>query len=45
VPTTFTVTTAKGRHLYFRQPPGPPLGNRTGALSGRGIDVQDHAPK
>ena len=40
VPVTFTVTTAKGRHVYFRQPPGPPLGNGTGALSGRGIDVR-----
>src|SRR6266851_1990826 len=40
VPVTFTVTTAKGRHLYFRQPPGAPLGNRTGALSGRSIDVR-----
>jgi len=40
IPVTFTVTTAKGRHLYFRQPPGAPLGNSTGALSGRGIDVR-----
>src|ERR1039457_965378 len=40
IPVTFTVTTAKGRHLYFRQPPGAPLGNGTGALSGRGIDVR-----
>jgi uncharacterized protein YidB (DUF937 family) len=40
VPVTFTVTTAKGRHVYFRQPPGTPLGNSTGALSGRGIDVR-----
>jgi hypothetical protein len=40
VPVTFTVTTAKGRHVYFRQPPGTPLGNGTGALSGRGIDVR-----
>jgi hypothetical protein len=42
VPVTFTVTTAKGRHVYFRQPPGPPFGNGTGALSGRGIDVRGH---
>jgi Bifunctional DNA primase/polymerase, N-terminal len=42
LPVTFTVTTGKGRHLYFCQPPGPPLGNRTGALSGRGIDVRGH---
>jgi hypothetical protein len=40
IPVTFTVTTAKGRHIYFRQPPGAPLGNGTGALSGRGIDVR-----
>src|SRR5260370_14497659 len=40
LPVTFTLTTAKGRHLYFRQPPGAPLGNSTGALSGRGIDVR-----
>ena len=40
VPVTFTVTTGKGRHMYFRQPPGVPLGNGTGALAGRGIDVR-----
>src|ERR1035438_2659527 len=40
IPVTFTVTTAKGRHLYFRQPPGAPFGNGTGALSGLGIDVR-----
>jgi hypothetical protein len=42
LPVTFTVTTGKGHHVYFRQPPGPPLGNGTGALSGRGIDVRGH---
>jgi hypothetical protein len=40
LPVTFTVTTGKGRHIYFRQPSGPPLGNRTGGLPGRGIDVR-----
>jgi hypothetical protein len=40
LPVTFTVATGKGKHIYFRQPPGPPLGNRTGALSGHGIDVR-----
>src|ERR1017187_1400954 len=40
IPVTFTVSTAKGRHLYFRHPPGAPFGNGTGALSGRGIDVR-----
>ena len=40
VPVTFTVTTGKGRHVYFRQPPGAPLGNGIGALAGRGIDVR-----
>ncbi len=40
VPVTFTVTTGKGRHVYFRQPPGVLLGNGTGALAGRGMDVR-----
>ena len=40
VPVTFTVTTGKGRHLYFRQPPGAPLGNGTGTLAGRDMDVR-----
>ena len=40
VPVTFTVTTGKGRHVYFRQPPGGPLGNSIGALAGRGMDVR-----
>ena len=40
VPVTFTVTTGKGRHVYFRQPPGVPLGNGTGALAGRDMDVR-----
>jgi hypothetical protein len=40
VPVTFTVTTGKGRHVYFRQPPGGPLGNGTGALSGWDMDVR-----
>jgi hypothetical protein len=40
VPLTFMVTTGKGRHVYFRQPPGGLLGNGTGALAGRGMDVR-----
>ena len=40
VPVTFTVTTGKGRHLYFRQPRGVPLGNSIGALAGLGMDVR-----
>lgn len=36
---TFTVITAKGRHLYYRQP-AEPLGNSPGALAGRGIDIR-----
>ena len=40
VPVTFTVTTGKGRHVYFRQPPGAPLGNGIGALAGQGMDVR-----
>jgi len=37
---TFTVTTSKGRHFYYRQEEGAPLGNGRGALAGRGIDVR-----
>jgi hypothetical protein len=37
---TFTVTTGKGSHHYYRQPPGVELGNGVGALAGRGIDVR-----
>lgn len=40
VPDTFAVTTAKGRHYYFWQPDGAPLGNSAGAMSGQGIDVR-----
>src|ERR1017187_1892355 len=40
VPGTFMVTTGKGRHVYFRQPPGVLLGNGIGALAGRGIDMR-----
>jgi hypothetical protein len=40
VPVTFTVTTGRGRHVYFRQPPGVPLGNGIGALAGLGMDVR-----
>jgi hypothetical protein len=37
---TFTVATAKGRHFYYRQDRGAPLGNGRGQLAGRGIDVR-----
>jgi Bifunctional DNA primase/polymerase, N-terminal len=37
---TFTVTTAKGRHFYYRQDAGAPLGNGRGRLAGHGIDVR-----
>lgn len=37
---TFAVDTAKGRHWYYRQAEGAPLGNGRGALAGRGIDVR-----
>lgn len=37
---TFTVNTAKGRHWYYRQAAGAPLGNGRGQLAGRGIDVR-----
>jgi hypothetical protein len=40
VPETFTVSTAAGRHFYFRQPAGDPLGNGTGALAGWPIDIR-----
>jgi bifunctional DNA primase/polymerase-like protein len=37
---TFTVTTAKGSHFYYRQDQGAPLGNGRGQLAGRGIDIR-----
>ena len=37
---TFTVTTSKGRHYYYRQAEGAPLGNGRGRLAGHGIDVR-----
>jgi hypothetical protein len=37
---TFTVTTAKGQHFYYRPPADVPLGNGRGALADRGIDVR-----
>jgi hypothetical protein len=40
VPPTFAVSTAKGRHYYFRQSDGAPLGNGRGRLAGHGIDVR-----
>ncbi len=40
LPETFTVTTSKGAHFYFRQPAGELLGNGRGQLAGRGIDVR-----
>jgi hypothetical protein len=40
VPETFTVSTSKGAHFYFRQPAGEPHGNGRGALAGRGVDIR-----
>jgi hypothetical protein len=40
VESTFTVTTAKGCHYYYRQAEGAPLGNGRGQLAGRGIDIR-----
>lgn len=40
VPLTFTVTTAKGKHYYFAQPEGQPLGNSEGALRGFKLNVR-----
>jgi hypothetical protein len=37
---TFAVDTAKGRHWYYRQAKGAPLGNSRGQLAGHGIDVR-----
>jgi Bifunctional DNA primase/polymerase, N-terminal len=37
---TFTVSTAKGRHYYYRQADGAPLGNGRGRLAGHGIDIR-----
>ncbi len=37
---TFTVGTAKGRHYYYRQDEGAPLGNGRGALAGHCIDIR-----
>jgi hypothetical protein len=37
---TFAVDTAKGRHYYYRQAEGAPLGNGRGQLAGHGIDVR-----
>jgi hypothetical protein len=33
-------TPSDGEHHYFRQPPGEPLGNSVGLLSGTGVDVR-----
>jgi len=40
IPDTFTVTTGKGKHYYFTAPSGVVLGNRTGTMSGYGVDVR-----
>ena len=40
VESTFAVNTAKGRHYYYRQAEGAPLGNGRGRLAGHGIDVR-----
>ncbi len=37
---TFTVTTSKGCHYYYRQAEGAPLGNGRGRLAGHGIDIR-----
>jgi hypothetical protein len=41
VPATFTVSTGRGRHFYFRQPEGLPVPNSAG-LSGLHLDVRGH---
>lgn len=40
LPDTFTVTTGKGRHVYFRQPQDLPFGNVPGAFKQYGCDVR-----
>jgi hypothetical protein len=40
LPVTFTVSTGKGRHVYFRQPAGLPFTNADSALRGYRIDVR-----
>lgn len=40
LPVTLTVSTGKGRHLYFRQPAGLPFTNAVGALRDYKIDVR-----
>lgn len=37
---TFAVDTAKGRHWYYRQDDGAPLGNGRGRLAGHGVDIR-----
>lgn len=37
---TLAVNTAKGRHYYYRQSEGAPLGNGRGQLGGYGIDIR-----
>ncbi len=37
---TFAVDTAKGRHWYYRQGEGAPLGNSRGRLAGHGVDIR-----
>lgn len=40
VPTTYRVRTAKGWHWYFLAPAGVVLGNASGVLKARGMDVR-----
>jgi hypothetical protein len=37
---TFAVDTAKGRHYYYRQAEGAPIGNGRGKLAGHDIDIR-----
>ncbi len=40
IPETFTVSTAAGRHFYFLQPAGQPLGNGEGELRDLPINIR-----
>jgi hypothetical protein len=40
LPDTFTVSTGRGRHVYFRQPAGLPYGNAEGGLRDYKVNVR-----
>jgi hypothetical protein len=40
IPATFTVSTGKGRHWYYRAPDGVTIGNKAAAFDGYAVDVR-----